>query len=377
MNQQDTKTLLRWRELQKEVAQIHSIRNHREKSNASKSFVAQCGSFTPTLMRFIMEHREFMEEFEAYSKNLEPIWQYMNSSETVLEERSKEYFQILFAERLIDIRFLSKPGGIQIGRKALLNLGDKEVAYFIKTHQDGSASGVSNIKLVDPKELFIYKFLEFSKFGPECHFFYNQLSQGGFYIATKDCGADGDFLTYEKFRAYLRGERIDKMYDYENIHVKLTKHNLYQYLTIIDFICRIFCLTDASTNPTNFGFLFTREEIKAQIIDFRILTSNRYVYDNIFEDFLNGNGLFFYYDEIFIAALKQTSSRERILMIKQILSEHRTNILISMQQAYDYTVAYMRTNINYMIANDDLQKYYSEITINIKSFEKSLYLRSE
>ncbi|MDR1254711.1 MAG: hypothetical protein LBJ78_01625 [Puniceicoccales bacterium] len=159
-----------------------------------------------------------------------------------------------------NIKFSLKKAGGQLGTTANVN----GILYYIKTHRYGSSSSSGKkdpAKPVGPRELFVYRFLEYSGFGPEVHFFW--LNERDFYIATKDVGYSASrtihICPYETVKAELLTTA--------SLHDP-SKQVVIQGLFFLDAICQIFRLTDLLTNPGNFFFIADESD---QIFDFKVV----------------------------------------------------------------------------------------------------------
>ncbi|MDR0647291.1 MAG: hypothetical protein LBF43_02530 [Puniceicoccales bacterium] len=156
-----------------------------------------------------------------------------------------------------------------MGAKARIN---GSLLYYIKTHRLGLSSGAhgssSAAQPVEPRELFVYRFLEYSGFGPEVHFFW--ANERDFYIATKNIGysASGTIRVrpYETVRDQIRERRL-----------KLSESPIIEKgLFLFDRIGEIFKLSDLLTNSGNFFFI--ADEL-GQVFDFKIID-----FDTVYEE---------------------------------------------------------------------------------------------
>jgi hypothetical protein len=177
----------------------------------------------------------------------------------VLKDAAMKYFSRLYPETGASIEFFSKTTGIQFGAKVTVN----GVLYHIKTHRLGLSSGShgssSAAKPVDPVELFVYRFLEYSRCGPEAHFFW--ASEKDFYIATRDIGysASGNVqVPYETVKDSFLGRKL------KGSEVQIVEKGL----SFFDIISRVFELSDLLTNSGNFFFIANKS---GQIFDFKVI----------------------------------------------------------------------------------------------------------
>jgi hypothetical protein len=115
----------------------------------------------------------------------------------VLKRCAGDHFQI----RPEVAKFFPKMRGAQFGSTMEFETGDGVLhRFYIKSHMagprlsqsGGSGGSIDSTNPVDPYEIFIYKFLEYSGFGPEVHFFWQ--SAYNFYIATR--AIDHGYATY-------------------------------------------------------------------------------------------------------------------------------------------------------------------------------------
>jgi hypothetical protein len=112
-----------------------------------------------------------------------------------LENCARHYFTNQYEALESSITFEDKPQGVQTGTIIMFRRADslREHRFYVKTHLLGSRFDAEQsfmLRPVDPYEIFVYKFLELTGFGPDVHFFWKSANE--FYIATRDvstCGA--------------------------------------------------------------------------------------------------------------------------------------------------------------------------------------------
>ena len=209
------------------------------------------------------------------------------------------------------IMFRDKVGGVQLGAQVyvLLDTG-QELRYHIKTHASGRLmSNSSAPKPVEPRELLVYKCLEYLGLGCATAFMHQSLED--VFIATLDAGTgDGKrFVLFEKLASglaldHISGETVwGSLYSSlnhglpcENIEadIKLdaiSREFLLQISTL-DLLSRIFRLQDLLNNAKNFGFRWSNEENAClRVLDFRLDNeSNLRLNRENFDGFLEGNG---------------------------------------------------------------------------------------
>ena len=191
--QEDLPTLAQWLQLQTIIEDINKLPPSKTAKRRNRATFAW-----KETVKFGSLFIKYPFLVSDYFSCMRIIIQHLNAQSKPLEERAKEYFQELYptlGRTIIDnsIEFDIKKGGDQLGRIMRLKYVDYEsqeehlIQYYIKTHHGGSKSGQSRENPVDPKELFIYKVLEFIGLGPKVYFFFNQLSNATFYIATSRC----------------------------------------------------------------------------------------------------------------------------------------------------------------------------------------------
>lgn len=198
----------------------------------------------------------------------------MLANEVNLKQWSRQYFEEEYLPpglTFMKIEFGPKQGGEQLGRQAsisYMNQVNKPVLikYHIKTHERGvSLTNETSEALFDPREMLVYRFLQFSRLGPEeAHFYYNPVFRRDLYIATKDIG--GSFETFD-FQANDASffSFLDKFSQ---------EPNYMRCLIFIEIIRKIFCLSDINNNFGNFGFVTPVESFNCiRIIDFFICNS--------------------------------------------------------------------------------------------------------
>ena len=376
VNEEDKQKLEKWNTIRTAISQIEQLpASHlSERKIRSLEISTQIDELGPFFEKYPLLLKD-------YFKTSKILFRLINSQEKPIENAAKIYFEKLFAENNIKIQkinFSSKPGGIQLGRKMLIEYSKenpqeiRKITYFIKTHQFGSKSGQCSTRPIDPKEIFVYKMLEYIGLGPKAHFFFNLLSQGGLYIATQDAGYSKSsekqkakqFKTYELLKKELQNPPTQEVM---------------KCLTQADIISRIFSLRDVTINDTNFGLVQTHEKNKCKIVDFRIETQNSYEYIDIFKGYLDGNGLFNYCDELLIYILKTRSKIDRVRTADEILKElasggKRLPLASALEKACKETVEYFNAN-NTLLGKgltddpkEDFNMYVKSIQTNFAKF---------
>ena len=172
-----------------------------------------------------------------YSKYLGEISNLLDGDEEIIKEVVKAHFMeshIKSGGELssFDIKFYPKGSGHQVGTICDVLNGNKVIKYYIKTHQNGPSRNAStSFSPPDAKELFVYKLLELIGIGPIVDFIlpYHG-SKRTIYIATKEVPLV--------------------------LLSNLSKANANNAALLqVDFVTRILCLHDTSTNEGNFGLV--------------------------------------------------------------------------------------------------------------------------
>lgn len=256
---------------------------------------------------------------------------------------------------------------------------EKIITYHIKTHQNGSTSENSSIKPVDLKELFIYKLLEFTGYGPKTHFFYNLLSSSGFYIATQDLGFT---KAIEKNKTFTLFQKVSK--------------EARKAIISLDIISRILRLKDTTTNQGNFGVVtVNNDRSKWKILDFRVTDdSEYYLSPQIMERLKEGNGVFNYiYSNFTYYIFKDKDYQvKRMELSKQVVDELNLGKLCqtgrkmafpkAIEKVYnemiDYVIAHKQNlNLNFSLVIADLNKYTKAITENFEILTRGVNCEAE
>jgi hypothetical protein len=290
-------------------------------------------------------------------------------SHVILKCKAMEYFANKFGDSLQAVSFMEKESGIQAGNIVRVTLTSGEtIDYYTKTHLGGLKSGGSNsAKPVDIRELFVYKFLEYSGLGPEVHFFWDDLEN--FYIAARDASPDAvhRFLTYDQVRdkKSLGGVTNYKRWD-------LTSEDkvnpmIIEALVMSDVVGRIFGLSDLITNSGNIGFICNDNQITAyKIIDFsfgRISRPNA-----IFPGFLGGNDIRFYLgavDKIVNYFLGTPKGQERIAVARE---RFKPRVFSDAIDAAEKEVQSLE------LSSNALAIYVAQVKANVNAFAKGLEL---
>jgi len=329
----------------------------------------------------------------ALHLNAELIW---------LQGAATLYFQSLFdktRKTILDygIEFLPKRDGVQLGNRMSIRYRDEHgveqrVIFYIKTHQYGSLrAGGSTTTTVDPKELFFYKVLEYSGFGPKVHFFFNPLSPSGFFIATQDEGFTKILGKIKFFETYSQAER-------SQLAPSPTRGDTAAEIGMVraEVLLRVFNLWDITTNSGNFGRVIVKEQSeKWRVIDFRVNTQESYVVDQIFEDFRDGVGM----DGLdpsgtfLTAVLSTTSAKDRIQLTAPLIegfelgkchyhsSVRHLPLSAAVEKAHREVAAYLVEHHEALLlsleklerSQDDLTRYIQAVQGNLKQFVDGLH----
>ena len=256
-----------------------------------------------------------------------------------LSEVVHDYFSDLFPGSTITSQM--KMNGVQMGEIFFIEEpnGSKH-KFYVKTHSKGTLSSQSTAaKQVYPGELLVYKMMEELGIGCEVHFCAR--SPEDVYIATRDARDGGVFHLFDQaikddegIGAELWGGlgRLDKSPRSGNgkrIEAELPEDpvatNFVEQTSVLDLITRIMRLCDLLNNPENFGFQ-KREghDWTVRPIDFRIRDKKSPEEEgNIFQSFLDGNGVFRYWTahKSLRFVLYDRSREGRVQTAFQILSE--------------------------------------------------------
>lgn len=296
---------------------------------------------SPMLRGYLRSDSTLFDEYISLSSEFR---QYAQARLESLNLATKAHFERVFSENgkiIQDMNFFGKTGGDQLGQKVVINYKNPEsvdavvgvassssaaaasgggsggasggagaaarsvslsaaeagvhtISYFIKTHQFGSKSSASAIGSVDLKELFIYKLLEYTGFGPKVDFFFGSPpTESGLYIATQDAAFSKDATKAKSFVLY---EALKDNFERERSVGGMIDKEAQAGICATDILSRIFCLQDVATNSTNFGRVSKSDGTsKWKIIDFRVETrAGAYIIPGIFEGFSFGNGMFNY-----------------------------------------------------------------------------------
>lgn len=280
--------------VREETKRIDSLRlsNPRERTER-KILLRQISDKLESCHSFMAGNTILSLEVSAVSRILSL---HLNSELKWLQKVASMYFEEKFRQenkKILDIAFLPKVDGVQMGnRMRIIYLDEEEVEhqiiYYIKTHQHGSLrSGGSTITTVDFKELFVYRILEYAGLGPKAYFFFNPLSPGAFFIATQDEGFTKITAKTKFFKTYGQAqEKLESLSQASGISNEVKKG-----IALSDILLRIFNLWDITTNAGNYGYVVVNQEReKWRVIDFRVETQEDYHVDQIFEDFQKGKG---------------------------------------------------------------------------------------
>ncbi len=329
------------------------------------------------------------------------LFQYQNVAPAAIEKAATEYFKQLFVlngKRITNIEFTAKQAGDQLGRIMTiayldsLNIAHK-ITYYIKTHQYGSKSNASRLGAPDPKELLVYKVLEFTGYGPKVHFLLNHMSQGGLYIASQDASFSNDPDKDKQFTVYDSLKETYNQHDPSIVSLEAQKA-----FSRLDIFARIFHLTDVATNPGNFGQVIiyhesqTREKWK--LIDFRVETKDAYSYHNIMEGFISGNGMFNYIGTMG-KLLRDRPLCERVTIARLVMQElasgrprrdgitRKMPLKLAIRNAHSNIITFIQNNamLLQLEASDnttrDLDRYVEGIIQSYEQLAQGIRLSNE
>lgn len=167
--------------------------------------------------------------------------------------------------------------------------------------------------LLDFKELFVYKVLEFLDIGPKVNFFKVPVLKDGFFIITEDLSCfDKKFVEMGKINSALETRINGILLDVQSGEVNMDEYkdfNALIGLLELDTVNRIFRLHDS--NDGNFGYLaksqsdsspiritkkvasnWLKQSHEFKIVDFIVpFSDSSYVITDIFQTFLDGNSV--------------------------------------------------------------------------------------
>jgi len=396
-----------WDRIKFEIQAIHDLppTQRRLKQTRTQELYPRMFAFLTMYAAIIATNSIFQEESFNLSASLS---QYLNILIEPIKEAAEKYFRSLFEKmdrNITEIIFPPKSGGIQLGTKMIITYMEPEKAsgvtaekpiihrirYHIKTHQHGSASQASSTKPVDPKELFVYKVLEYIGYGPKAHFFFNPLSVGGFFIATQDIAFT---KIIDKKKSFIFFDNIKEKY---NAMPNAPEHDeARRALICLDILSRILRLHDTTTNPDNFGQAIVEPEIhKWKFLDFRIASDAEFYFNpQIFEGFQEGNGVFNYdYADFLKHTFRDPAYEKRKMeMASQIMTElhegrlcqsrrnRKMSLAAAMEQAYKEIQCYITESqtalrIDLDAALTDFEKYFKAIRQNLTLLAEGIQIR--
>jgi hypothetical protein len=182
-----------------------------------------------------------------------------------------------------NLTFIEKRSGDQHGCIARVLLLQDETGvfshhnFFIKTHENGISRNRYYSEVLDPREVFLYKFLEFTKIGAQVYFFFDLTNYKNAFIVSKE--VEDEFLNFS-FSAN-NSAFLTEIQDTTNRNQKLYLKSLI-FMEIISKIC---FLADINDNFSNFGYLrCVKTCFDVRIIDFVI--SKVFIQEHSVEDML-------------------------------------------------------------------------------------------
>jgi len=328
-----------WEEIKRLIQQMNQESKGTEKKIVLAKKKAKLAEVLVPRLKAIQDFIKLdIRRLTEYLEISQLLFSYINARPEIIDDVATNYFEERFKrenKRFVkEPIFTSKRDGDQMGKMMTIFYqeageakSEHQISYYIKTHQYGSKAGETQSGgVVDPKELFIYKFFEYLGVGPKTHFLLNLLSSGGFYIATQDMAftkvkdKEKSFLTYASLKDDLQKMQKEKKED-SNFLRQAEKG-----VGITDMLSRIFHLRDVSTNTTNFGCVSVGDRSKWKIIDFRVDTMDFYGYENILKGLQEGNGTYEYTDYL-AYVVKDRAEIERARNAYEIMKELETGRL--------------------------------------------------
>ena len=341
----------------------------------------------------------FSEEFEIlYARSMRAY----RAAEKVHLDRLKNIVGNFFESKFPNstITTSDKMNGDQLGEVVKVTEPNGEsTRYFVKTHSAGKkAEKSSAAKKVNPKELFVYKVLEYLGVGPKTYF--TGRSDTDIYIITKDVAAEGTFDIFETLRKSDAGKRreiwgrledIDttqETINYLEIEQSLqgddASQNYLKQVTTIDLLSRLMNLSDLLNNSDNYGFLISDKQdskVSLKIIDFRVVEMDDYnaTNDN-FRGFEAGNGRFNYGSthKTLRYPLRDRALVDRTRSALYAMTEGSLkDMKLAIENAFNDTASFFRENESLFEESikfylDDLVAYRNAIDGNFELFKTKL-----
>lgn len=396
VKEEDKENLNKWLVVKDKIKALESEVNHREKAKKAREIAAEMIANLTFIFKLFRDYPTIEKEYAENQALLTRLSSIMNASAEALKSSAIEYFKRLYpmSDPNKDFAFSNKKSGDQVGQTLRISYHDedkkqREVFYYIKTHQNGSSSrDGSSAGDVDLKELFVYKMLEKMGIGPKAHFFSTPFStQNGFYIATRgfpfsksmEKQKDKFFYIYSQFE---HKNKLDEVKDLTTIPVDGA---IIHELTKIDIVSRVFKLIDVATNAGNFGFACRGDKMKCKIIDFRVGIYHVYGYEEgLLSGFIAGNGTYNYLGFVGMALRNREPSdkvAEARAVIADLTENTKTNFFTSSEGAYKEILTFVENNSGIWrskrvleAALSDLKDYHAAINENFAKFSDEVKL---
>ncbi len=317
---------------------------------------------------------------------------------TRLEQIMEDYFRHRYPHAR-EILFNTKSGGDQMGATATIELDENNrLKFFIKTHSKGKKASLSTAaKLLDSKELLVYKILE--NLGLGCQAFFCTRSPEDVYITTLDAAQDGPFSIFDKFAKSddtfgisLWGtlDTIQRPYsnnDWDTIEQNLQKdpiaRSFADKMATVDILTRILRLHDLLNNSDNYGFVQTPQKDNPwalRVIDFRLSPDDDlYFTDDKWRGFLAGNGMFNYAGSHKTVAylLHHRHKNFRVNTAKSIMASTLRTFESAVGGAYEFVLSFINEEPVFNEKKAELvgmlTSYHDIILQNITTFRKKLH----
>ena len=266
-------------------------------------------------------------------------------------------------------QFHPKKGGDQLGTIMLMKIpsadsSSKQIKFFIKTHQDGSAKSSGSRQAADLREIFIYKMLEITGFGPKVHFYGQNFSSLFLMIATQDL----------EFTKRPNVKKLFETYEYLLDSLQWDNPEIIFNFALFDILARLFVLYDVTTNYGNFGRVTIITEAQ-QYYKFIVPSGGSCIVPDIFEQFVSGNGMF-NYTRHYAAVCCDRPLNERLQTGKAIISlfnsgaprrnlrQSKPPLISAIDQAHIFAVQFSESNPLLKKQQSKLLQYVNDVKTN-------------
>lgn len=325
------------------------------------------GSNTKVL-KDIQNHFMINKNYDLAYLAFVPLNTIKKLQDVMIKSKIREYFKLFYDIDPGSIKIFEKKDGFQFGKIAEIHISKSQqiLRYYVKTHAGGllKYTDKRTHAPVNPIEMFTYKVLEYSGFGPEVHFFYDNVHN--VYIATKDVGSyssnpsNKNFVKY--FEDFLKPDKTDFKSKY-----KQSCDSIITGIMSANIIQKILNLTDVVNNDKNITFVKCDKKSSSNYWCLKILDfSNKWEEGypdgtGLFYGLVVGNGQYNYLGQSNKVISFYLGTKNLFSRVEHAKNFDYNNMLTAIQKAEEFMIRYMKENPIFLFKNIK-QKVFEHIS---------------